>query len=103
VLRESHDGRVVVGSADFADADLEELLEGAGHADGSLISNGEDSLLLSAVLEHVISDVSDNTRVDTAAHTLVGGDSNDEFLTDSGSVRCSILHVLIRSEHHINR
>jgi len=81
MLGDSHNSGVVVRSADLADTNLKEILEGALHADGTLISNGEDGLLCSAMLKNVVSHVSDDTRVDRAAHTLIRGQANEEFLS----------------------
>ena len=79
MLTEGHNSGVVVGYTDFTDAELEDVLHWALHANSAFITNGEDSFLLSAISVDVITNVSDDTGVSRTAHTFIRGEGNDEL------------------------
>ena len=102
VLTEGHDGGVVVRSVDLGNTDLEEVRHGALHAIRALLAERENLLLGATSLINVIAHVPDDTRVDSTAHTLVRGEGNDELARVRRSLRGTLLHVSISSEHHVH-
>jgi len=71
VFSDGHNSWVVVRRLNFTDADLEQIWEGALHANRTLVTDREDLLPLSSIRIDVVSHVPDDTRIDGATHTFV--------------------------------
>ena len=61
MLSDGHHSWVVIGCLNLADTNFEEVRERALHANSAFVTNREDGLSLSSVLEDIIANISDDT------------------------------------------
>jgi hypothetical protein len=102
VLRNGHNGGVVEGESGVSDGKLDELGHGAHEAASSLVTDRENGDLGAVLGLNELANLLDESRVDTTAHTLVGGDGNDESARGGGHVGGAALHVEVSLEHHVD-
>ena len=84
VLSKGHHSRIVVRCFNLADANLQDIFVWSFHSNGTFVSHREDSLIFSTVLFEEGANISNDTRVDSTAHTLVRGDGDQEFFGIGG-------------------
>lgn len=102
VLRDSHAGGIVHWHLRVGDTPFDKVGHGPLQASASLIANGHDSDFRAVVMSHELTQLLQQERVDTTAHTFVRSNWDEEVASTGRGLRGTTLHVLVSLEHHIN-